>query len=76
MDTYQSHTHHRKRREQPTTRCHSCRGTGFSSCRICSGSGKVMAGADFNGHPKFNRCDGCMGRKVMRCPQCHGQLFI
>ena len=76
MDSYRPLLHAGKRAQPAPVRCHCCRATGFTACRICTGSGKVMAGADCNGHPRFIRCEGCMGRKVMRCPQCHGQLFI
>jgi hypothetical protein len=76
MDTYKPLPAAPKKPKLAPVRCHCCRATGFAACRVCSGTGKVMAGADRNGHPKFNTCEGCMGRKVMRCPTCHGQLFI
>ncbi|NKX43213.1 hypothetical protein [Roseicyclus persicicus] len=57
-------------------RCHRCNGTGLAPCRVCGGSGKLLRGADRNGHPQFQRCDGCLGRKTTRCPTCHGQLFL
>jgi hypothetical protein len=57
-------------------RCHRCNGLGTAACRICGGSGKLMRGADANGHPRFDTCEGCLGRKTTRCPTCHGQLFI
>jgi hypothetical protein len=62
--------------DQPVHRCHRCNGLGVAPCRTCGGSGKLMRGADRNGHPRFGRCEGCYGRKTTRCPTCNGQLFI
>jgi hypothetical protein len=62
--------------DQVPHRCHRCNGTGQAPCRVCGGSGKLLRGADRNGHPRFDRCEGCYGRKVTRCPTCHGQLFV
>ncbi len=76
MDTYRPNTHKAKQATPALVRCHRCSGTGFAPCRICGGAGKSMAGADLNGHPVFTRCEGCLGRRTSRCPQCHGQLFI
>lgn len=60
----------------PVRRCHRCNGTGLAACRTCGGSGKLLQGADRNGHPTFARCEGCYGRRTTRCPTCNGQLFI
>jgi hypothetical protein len=38
--------------------------------------GKVPKGANCDGHPMFGRCDGCLGRKTVRCPTCGGERFI
>jgi hypothetical protein len=38
--------------------------------------GKLPRGADFEGHVTFTRCDGCFGRKTVRCPSCGGERFI
>jgi hypothetical protein len=38
--------------------------------------GKVPMGANSDGHPMFGRCDGCLGRKTVRCPTCGGERFI
>jgi hypothetical protein len=57
-------------------RCHRCNGTGQAPCRVCGGSGKLLRGADFNGHPTFGPCEGCFGRKMVRCQTCNGQLFV
>lgn len=71
------HATARKRAPDPVPRrCHRCNGTGFAACRVCGGSGKLMRGADANGHPTFGQCEGCLGRKTTRCPTCHGQLFV
>jgi len=56
--------------------CYRCNGTGMAPCRICAGSGRVMAGKTFDGKPKFDRCSGCVGRKTGRCPKCQGERFI
>lgn len=58
------------------TRCNRCRGTGHAPCGICGGVGKVPKGANSDGHPMFGRCDGCLGRKTVRCPTCGGERFI
>lgn len=76
MDTYRPTAHTNTRKKPDLIRCHRCNGTGQSACRICGGAGQMMAGADVNGHPTFARCEGCLGRRTSRCPQCHGQLFI
>lgn len=57
-------------------RCSRCRGTGDSPCGVCGGVGRVLVGADTDGHPKFGRCEGCLGRKTTRCPTCGGERFI
>jgi hypothetical protein len=71
------HRTDRKKKPEPTPkRCHRCNGTGVAACRTCGGSGKLLRGANQNGHPAFGQCEGCSGRKPSRCPTCNGQLFI
>jgi hypothetical protein len=57
-------------------RCHRCRGYGDAPCRICGGAGQVLKGSTAGGHPQFGRCDGCLGRKMVRCPTCGGDRFV
>jgi hypothetical protein len=57
-------------------RCSRCRGTGDAPCGICGGVGQVPKGADTEGHTMFARCDGCLGRKTVRCPTCGGERFV
>jgi hypothetical protein len=57
-------------------RCNRCRGYGDAPCRVCGGAGQVLKGADADGHPRFGRCDGCFGRKMVRCPTCAGERFV
>ncbi len=74
----QQHARTSRSRQEPyeKRRCHRCRGMGHAPCGICGGVGKVPKGADSEGHPHFGRCDGCLGRKVVRCPNCGGERFI
>ena len=76
MDTYRPHHRATKPEERIPCRCHRCNGVGTSACQVCAGAGQVMAGANRNGHPTFRPCEGCFGRKTMRCPVCHGQLYV
>lgn len=76
MDTYNPTARARPKPKPQKVRCYRCHGKGQTACSLCGGSGKVMAGGDVNGHPTFTICDGCLGRRVSRCPTCHGQLFI
>lgn len=62
--------------DAPPRRCHRCNGSGVAPCRVCGGTGKLMRGADANGRPMFGQCQGCFGRKMMRCQTCNGQLFL
>jgi hypothetical protein len=68
----------KKKTDHPVAlrRCHRCQGSGQAPCRICGGSGRLLKGADSNGHPQFGRCEGCYGRKTTRCTTCNGQHFI
>ncbi|MDW4549005.1 hypothetical protein R5H32_06550 [Defluviimonas sp. D31] len=56
-------------------RCHRCHGTGRVPCTICGGKGEVPRGMDHRGNPHFDRCTGCFGIKVSRCPSCRGDGF-
>lgn len=76
MDTYNPTSHTTPRIKPEKTRCYRCHGRGETACQLCGGAGKTMAGANATGHPVFHTCDGCLGRRVTRCPTCHGQLFI
>ncbi len=77
LDTYKPHHVSRKPKAAVATRrCHRCRSSGMCPCRTCGGSGKIFAGADRTGRPSFRTCQGCSGRKQMRCTTCNGQLFI
>jgi hypothetical protein len=57
-------------------RCHRCSGQGMAPCGICGGSGHVLKGSDSDGHPLLGRCDGCLGRRTVRCPTCGGERFL
>jgi CCR4-NOT transcription complex subunit 6 len=60
----------------PPRRCHRCNGTGLAPCRVCGGNGRLMMRTNRNGTPSFGRCEGCYGRKLVRCSTCCGQLFV
>jgi len=70
------HTGRKTKPADPPRRCHRCAGTGLAPCRVCGGSGKLMRGADANGRAVFGPCEGCYGRKTVRCQTCNGQLFL
>jgi hypothetical protein len=47
----------------PTISCWSCDGTGQTTCRNCSGSGKVAI---------FFSCSQCAGKGKVTCTHCNG----
>lgn len=57
-------------------RCSRCRGTGDAPCGVCGGSGKLPKGCDAHGHTMYGLCEGCLGRKTVRCPTCGGERFV
>jgi len=66
----------KKKEVQAKRRCQRCRSTGRAPCQICGGTGQVIRGKDYNGHPLFGRCEGCLGVKTTRCSACGGEGFI
>jgi DnaJ-class molecular chaperone len=61
--------------EHHKQRCNRCRGSGQAPCPICNGRGEVMRGTDPRGLPLFTKCNGCYGRKTVRCAACAGEGF-